>query len=138
MANLPGLPVAGLRTYLPQEAYNRLINAPIKAWIVVRGQIVNNKVSGARIAHSEANGVYDKISIQMANDMELYSFETSSRLHPSVVVHVLIYQLPKGEHAFALAQNDTVGADNLIYARSIKMRYLGLAGAKPEPKKKGR
>jgi hypothetical protein len=29
MANLPGLPVAGLRTYLPNEAYRRLINAPI-------------------------------------------------------------------------------------------------------------
>ena len=57
MANLPGLPVAGLRTHLPQEAYK---------------------------------------------------------------------------------QNDTVGADNLIYSRSIKMRYLGLADAKPEPKKKGR
>ena len=139
MANLPGLPVAGLRTYLPQEAYRRLINEPIKAWIVVRGQIVNNKIGGARIARSEANGVYDKISLQMANDMELYSFETASRLHQSVVVHVLIYQLPKGEHAFALAQNDNVGDDNLIYSRSIKMRYLGLAGAKPQqPKKKGR
>lgn len=137
MANLPGLPVAGLRTYLPQEAFNRLINEPIKAWIVVRGQIVNNKVAGARIARSEANGVYDKISLQMADDMELYAFETASRLHQSVVVHVLIYQLPKGEHAFALAQNDNVGDANLIYSRSIKMRFLGLAGAKPQAKKKG-
>src|SRR5204862_7184993 len=75
MANLPGLPVAGLRTYLPQEAYERLINAPVKAWIVVRGQIVNNKVGGARIARSEANGVYDKIALQMADGMGLYSFE---------------------------------------------------------------
>jgi hypothetical protein len=47
-------------------------------------------------------------------------------------VHILIYQLPKGEHAFALAQNDSVGDANLIYSRSIKMRYLGLAGAKPD------
>jgi len=137
MANLPGLPVAGLRSYLPNEAYQRLINAPVKAWITVRGQIVNNKVAGARIAHSEANGVYDKIAIQMANDMSLYTFETGSRIHASVLVHVLIYQLPKGEHAFALAQNDSVGDANLIYSRSIMMRFLGLAGAKNEaPKKK--
>jgi hypothetical protein len=136
MANLPGLPVAGLRTYLPQEAYQRLINAPIKAWITVRGQIVNNKVAGARIARSEAKGVYDKVAVQMANDMELYSFETGSRLHASVLVHVLIYQLPKGEHAFALAKNDSVGDANLIYSRSIMMRFLGLAGAKPEAPKK--
>jgi hypothetical protein len=138
MANLPGLPVAGLRSILPQGAYRRLIDAPIKAWITVRGQVVNNKVAGARIAHSEANGVYDKIAVQMADSMELYSFETGSRIHSSVLVHVLIYQLPKGEHAFALAQNDTVGDANLIYSRSIMLRYLGLAGAKPETKKKGR
>jgi len=135
MATLPGLPVAGLRTYLPEEAYRRLINAPIKAWIMVRGQVVHNKVFGARVVHSEANGVYDKVSVQMADGMELYSFETGSRLPPSVIVHVLIYQLPKGEHAFCLAQNDSVGDANLIYSRSIKMRYLGLAGATPPQKK---
>jgi hypothetical protein len=138
MANLPGLPVAGLRAYLPQGDYERLINAPIKAWIVVRGQVVNNKVFGARVIRSEGNGVYDKISVQMADGMELYSFETGSRLHASVLVHILIYQLPKGEHAFALAQNDSVGDANLIYSRSIKLRYLGLAGAKPEKKKPSR
>lgn len=136
MANLPGLPVAGLRTYLPQEAYQRLINEPVKAWIVVRGQIINNKVSGARIFHSEGNGVYDKVALQMADGMRLYAFETGSRIHQSVVVHVLIYQLPKGEHAFVVAQNDSVGDANLIYSRSIKMEFLGLAGAKPQPPKK--
>jgi len=135
MANLPGLPVAGLRTYLPNEAYQRLINAPIKAWIMVRGQIIKNKVFGARVVRSEANGVYDKISVQMAEGMDLYSFEIGSRLPASVIVHILIYQLPKGEHAFALAQNDSVGDANLIYSRSIKMRYLGLAGATPPAKK---
>jgi hypothetical protein len=130
MANLPGVPAAGLRAYLPAEAYQRLINEPIKAWIVVRGQIVGNKVVGARVARSEGNGVYDKVSLQMANGMELYSFDTGSRLPSSVLVHVLVYQLPKGEHAIALAQNDSVGDANLIYSRSIMLRYLGLANQK--------
>jgi hypothetical protein len=136
MANLPGLPVAGLRTYLPAEAYQRLINEPIKAWIVVRGQVVNNKVAGARVIRSEGNGVYDKVSVQMANGMGLYSFDTGSRLPPSVLVHVLVYQLPKGEHAIAIAQNDSVGDANLIYSRSIMLRYLGLAGATNTTSKK--
>jgi hypothetical protein len=135
MANLPGLPVAGLRTYLPQADYERLINAPVKAWLVVRGQIVNNKVFGGRISHSEGNGVYDKVAMQLANGMEVDSFDLGTHLHANVVVHILIYQLPKGEHAFCLAQNDSVGDGNLIYSRSIKMRYLGLAGATPQTKK---
>jgi hypothetical protein len=139
MANLPGIPVAGLRVILPQEAYAKLINAPIKAWIVVRGQVQKNRIWGARVARSEGNGVYDKISLQMANSMELASADTGSRVAQSVLVHVLIYQLPKGEHAIALAQNDAVGDANLIYSRSIMLRYLGLANQQApasKPKKK--
>jgi hypothetical protein len=71
--------------------------------------------------------------------MEVYTDITSTRLPPSVLVHVVIYQLPKGEHAIALAQDDTLGASNFIYSRSIRMRYLGLANQKepaPGPKTK--
>ena len=131
MANLPGVPATGLRSILPQAAYEKLVNEPIKAWILVRGQVVDNKVFGARIVRSEANGVYDKVSIQMADGMELYAFETGSRIHASVLVHIFVYQLPKGEHAIAIAQNDSVGDANLIYSRSLKLRYLGLKGATP-------
>ncbi|PZR77045.1 MAG: hypothetical protein DLM73_00610 [Chthoniobacterales bacterium] len=138
MLDIPGVPVAGLRTYLPTEAYARLINAPVKAYILVRGQVTNNRVSGARIAHSEANGVYDKIALQMANHMEIYSDIAGSRLPATVLIHILIYGLPdKSEDALAVAQNDAVGAANLVYSRSLMLRHLGLAGATPPaPKKK--
>ena len=82
VANLPGLPVAGLSAILPTDAYRRLINEPVKAWIIVRGQVIDNKVFGARISRSEANGVYDKVAVQMANGMELCSNATGSRLPP--------------------------------------------------------
>jgi len=130
MANLPGLPIAGLRVILPQEAYQKLINEPIKAWIVVRGQIMGSKIGGARVIRSEARGVYDKVAVQMASEMELYTDMTNSRLPPSVLVHVLVYQLPKGEHAIALAQDDTLGSSNFLYSRSFMMRYLGLGNQK--------
>ena len=137
MLDIPGMPVAGLRTYLPNEAYARLINAPVKAYILVRGQVANNHVSGARIAHSEANGVYDKISLQMVNQMEVYSDIAGSRIPSSVLIHVLIYGLPdKSEDALAVAQNDAVGPANLIYSRSIMMRHLGLANQQAPARKK--
>ena len=141
MANLPGVPVAGLRTYLPQEAYNKLINAPIKAYIVIRGQIVNNKIVGARVVHSEANGVYNKVSLRMAGEMGVYTDVTASRLAPSVVVHVFVYQLPNGgEDALGYAQDESLGASNFIYSRSLIMRHIGLpsqaqqSAAKPKKK----
>jgi hypothetical protein len=141
MLDLPGFPVAGLHVYLPAEAYARLVNAPVKAYIQLRGQIINSKVVGSRVIHSEGGGVYDKASVQIANGMEIYTDVTASRLPPSVLVHVVIYQLPKGEHAIGLAQDDSLGATNLIYSRSLRMRYLGLANQKqpapgPKPKKK--
>jgi hypothetical protein len=139
MVDIPGMPVAGLKVYMPNEAYAKLIHAPVKAWILVRGQVVNNRIAGARVVHSEANGVYDKIALQMASNMELYSDMTSSRLAGNANVYILIYGLPDGsEDAFSVAENDAVGAMNLIYSRSINMQHLGLAnGKKPKaPKKK--
>jgi hypothetical protein len=141
MLDLPGFSAAGLRAYLPADAYSKLTNEPVKAWLQLRGQIVNSKVAGARVIHSEGGGVYDKAAVQIANGMAIYTDVTASRLPPSVVVHVLVYQLPKGEHALALAQDDSLGASNFIYSRSLRMRFLGLANQKapapaPKPKKK--
>jgi hypothetical protein len=139
MLDLPGFPVAGLRVYLPAENYSKLVNEPVKAWIQLRGQIVNSTVAGARVVKSESGGVYDKAAVQIANGMQLYTDVTASRLPPSVLVHVVVYQLPKGEHAIALAQDDSLGASNFVYSRSIRMRFLGLANEKAaaaKPKKK--
>jgi hypothetical protein len=139
MLDIPGIPVAGLRTYMPNEAYNKLVNAPVKAWILVRGQVKENKAYGARIAHSEANGVYDKIALQMASTMTVYSDVVGSRLPSTVLIHVMIYGLPdKSEDALAFAENNALGA-NLIYSRSLMLRHLGLANQQPpanKPKKK--
>lgn len=136
MLDIPGVPVAALRSYLPNEAYSRLVNAPVKAYILVRGQVANNKVSGARVVHTEANGVYDKVAVQMANTMTVYSDIIGSRIPSTVLIHVFIYGLPdKSEDALSIAQNDAVGAANLVYSRSLMMRHLGLANGKQPPKK---
>lgn len=136
MLDIPGAPAAGLRAYLPAGVYSKLVNEPVKAWIQLRGQIVHSRVAGATVIHSEGGGVYDKAAVQIANGMQIYTDVTASRLPPSVLVHVLIYQLPKGEHAIALAQDDSLGASNFIYSRSIRMRFLGLANQQTPPAKK--
>lgn len=135
--DLPGLPPAVLKHHLPANIYRRLAREPVKAHLVLRGQIIGNAVAGARVIRSEGNGVYDKAAVQIANGMRLWSSSIGTRLPPNVVVHILIYQLPKGEHAIALAQDDTVGDTNLIYSHSIRMEFLGLKGATDSaPKRK--
>ena len=140
MLDIPGVSLAGLRTYMPQEAYDRLITAPIKAWIVIRGQIVGTKISGARVVHSEGNHVYDKVCLRMAGEMEVMTDVTASRIAPAVVVNVFIFQLPNGnEDALGYAQDESLGASNFIYSRSLIMRTIGVAKQKQPsaaPKKK--
>jgi hypothetical protein len=137
MLDIPGIPVQAFRVYLPHEAYQRLVNAPVKAYILVRGQLANNKVSGARVVHSEAGGVYDKAAIFMASSMEVYSDIAGTNVPSSVLIHVLIYGLPdNSEDALAIAQNDAVGSTNLVYSRSLMLRHLGLANQQKAPKKK--
>lgn len=138
IADIPGVPLAGLQVYMPNEAFQKLVHAPLKAYISVRGQVINSQISGARVAHSEGRGVYDQISIQMAEGMQIYTDLVGTRIPPTVIVHIFIFGLPDGsEDAFAFAQNDNLRA-NLIYSRSIMMRHLGLAKQQPaqKPKKK--
>ena len=127
MAELPGVPLVGLHSYLPEAAYERLIHAQIKAWIVVRGQIINNKIAGARVVHSEGNQVYDKVSLRMAGEMELYTDTTASRIAPAAVVNIFIFGLPNGqEDMLGYAQDESLGASNFIFSRSLIMRTIGL------------
>ena len=129
MENMRGLPVAGLQSVLPADVYKRLAQEPVKAWIAVQGHVQNTRVTATNILHSEANGVYDKAAMQMANGMRLYSPLTESRIPSRVIVHILVYNLPKGEHAIAMAQDNTAdGVNGWLYSRSVRMNFLGLKG----------
>ena len=110
-----------------EPVYESLINQPIKTWIQVRGMVKNQTVVGGRVVRSEGGGVFDKAAVQIPNGMVLYTSTVETRIPANVVVHVLIYQLPKGEHAIALAQDDSAGGgNNLLFSNSIRMRFLGL------------
>lgn len=138
MANIPGLPTAMFRTELPAKVYRQLASQPVKAYLMLRAQIIENTVTGARVIKSDGNGVYDKAAVQIANGMRLQTTTVGTRVPPYVVVHLLVYQLPKGEMVYALAQNDSVGDTNLVYARSLRIEYLGLKGGTgPGAKRKG-
>jgi hypothetical protein len=128
IANIRGIPTGTLSNHLPPSVWKKLAAEPVKAWIAVHGHVRDRKVVATGIAHSEANGVYDKAALQIATGMELYSASaTESRIPSRVIVHVLVYDLPKGEHAIAMAQDDNAsGANGWLYSHSIRMRFLGL------------
>lgn len=136
MHDLPGLPVVVLKHDLPKDTYAKLSRQPVKAYLVVRGQVVGNVVTGPRVIRSEGNGIYDKAALQMASGLTLYTSGVGSRLPQTALVYVVIYQFGKGEQALVLANDDSAGDTNLLYSRTARVFYLGLKGDQPKPKKK--
>jgi hypothetical protein len=67
--------------------------------------------------------------------MTLYTSALGSRVPQTALVYVLIYQLPKGEVALVLAQDDSAGDTNLLYSRTVRIFDLGLKRDQPKPKK---
>ena len=134
--DLPGLPLNVLKHDMPQKMYAELSRQPVKAYLVVRGQVVGSVVMGTRVIRSEGNGVYDKVALQVASGMTLYTSALGTRVPQTALVYVVIYQLSKGEQALVVAQDDSAGDTNLIYSRSVRVFYLGLKGDQPKPKKK--
>ena len=57
-----------LQRSISPKFYQSLRVSPIQGWVVVRGNIVNTRLSGARIVHSELNGAYDELALKLANE----------------------------------------------------------------------
>src|SRR5688572_12391225 len=57
-----------LRRSISPKFYKSLQISPIQGWVVVRGQIVNARLSGMRVIHSELNGAYDELALKLAKE----------------------------------------------------------------------
>ena len=75
---------------------------------MARASVVNGHTMGAKIVHSEANGVYDKAVLAMANDYTVTGGNTiESRLQTDTLnVHLLMYDLKDSKLAIVFSHND--------------------------------
>jgi len=117
---IPGGPEA-LSRMVSRKFYRSLLISPVAGWIVVRGQLAANRVSGANVIHSEMGGTYDQLALDLASNLNVIGFERSETLQstPSVLVHVLIYEIADGRLAVSFAHLDGPGGS--------QMRYYGAA-----------
>lgn len=101
--------------------YKSLLISPVKGWIVARGQLVGDHVSGATVIHSEMGGIYDKLALDLANNLYVIGFARRefTQSTPPILVHVLIYEIADGRLAVSYAHVDGAGGD--------QMRYYGAA-----------
>src|SRR3954451_24063310 len=72
--------------------YRTLLVSPVEGWIMVRGQLsAGTRMYGARVVHSELGGAYDKLALDLANNLVVigYPHVELGDPTPSILLHVL-------------------------------------------------
>ena len=123
--DIPAAKESLLRIVSP-KFYRSLLISPIEGWIVVRGELVNDHLLGARISHSELGGNYDRLALELANNLQVVDYTRADRSDPprTVFVHLLIYQIADGTMAMSFAHFDEAGGNQLRYSGAAWMAVL--------------
>ena len=119
--DIPGARESLLRIVSP-KFYKTLLISPVEGWVVVRGQLASGtRIYGARISHSELGGAYDQLALDLANNLVVigYPHVELGDPTPTILVHLLVYQIKDAKLAVSFAHFDTAGGS--------QMRYYGCA-----------
>jgi hypothetical protein len=121
LGDIPGARESLLRIVSPRF-YRTLLISPVQGWIVVRGQLAaGTHMFGAGIIHSELGGAYDQLALELARNLVVigYPHVELGDPSPTILLHVLIYQIKDGRLAVSFAHFDNAGGS--------QMRYYGCA-----------
>jgi hypothetical protein len=107
-----------LKRSVSPKFFKSLLISPVDGWIVVRANLVNNRLSGARVLRSELGGAYDQLALRLAKDLEIAGFNRMENPHtggPSVLLHLLVYQIADGTMVLSFPTLDDAGGNQLWY-----------------------
>lgn len=107
-----------LKRSVSPKFFKSLLISPVEGWIVVRANLVNTRLSGARVMRSELGGAYDQLALQLANDLEIAGLNRMANPHtggPSVLVHLLVYQIADGVMVLSFPTLDNTGGNQMWY-----------------------
>ena len=123
--DIPAAKEALLRIVSP-KFYRSLLISPVEGWIVVRGNLVQNHLAGARVIRSELGGKYDRLALELAHNLQIVDqtrVDTASTGRP-VLVHLLIYHIADGTMAISFAHVEGAGGNQLRYSGAAWMAVL--------------
>ncbi|MBA3830371.1 MAG: hypothetical protein H0X34_00465 [Chthoniobacterales bacterium] len=115
--DIPGFSVKVLQRTLSSTIYKHILVSPIEGWIAVRGRLSNRHIFGARVIHSELDGIYDKYALQLARETQIAGYLSLGNTDPttSIVINVLIYQIADGTMALSFPYIAEAGGEQLEY-----------------------
>jgi hypothetical protein len=122
ITELKVIPTRVLQRSISAKFYRSLLISPVEGWISVRAQVSGARLSGMRIVKSDLGGAYDAVALKLASEVRLSgNFSTDRRTPPSVLLHLLIYQIADGTMALSFAHFDEPGGDQMAYYGCAKL-----------------
>jgi hypothetical protein len=123
------IPMRVLKRSISPKFYKSLTVSPVKGWVVVRGKLIGTRISGARVIHSELNGEFDALALQLAKEVQLAGyFGIDNRTGGNILMHLLIYQIADGTMALSFPHLDYAGGDQQKYLGCAKLSVLKADG----------
>jgi hypothetical protein len=120
ITDLNVIPTRVLKRSISPKFFKTLLISPVQGWIVVRGNLVGTRISGARVIRSELNGEFDALALKLAKEVQLAGYYSiDNRTGGSILMHLLIYQIADGTMALSFPHLNGPGGD--------QQRYLGCA-----------
>ncbi|MFL6537246.1 MAG: hypothetical protein ACJ8HQ_12115 [Chthoniobacterales bacterium] len=96
--------------------YKTLLISPVSGWVAVRGELAGTGLVGTRVIHSELDGRYDALALELANNIQIIGNSNFGSLHSrGVLVHVLIYDIADGRLAVSFANLEDTGGSQWRY-----------------------
>lgn len=106
--------------------YRSLLVSPLQGWVAVRGNLIGTRMTSLKVVHSELDGRYDAMALQLAKDIQIsgyYSIERP-RFGGSCLLHLLIYQIADGTMALSFPQITEPGGEQMQYFGCARLAVL--------------
>jgi hypothetical protein len=112
-----------LRRTVSAPLYRELSISPVTAWILVQGELVKDHVVNPKVVHSELDGKYDSMALELAKNMRMLNYTAAGRSSDlrNLLLHLLIYQIADGKMALSFAHLSGTGASQLAYSGTAWM-----------------
>lgn len=122
ISDIPAAKEALLRIVSP-KFYRSLLISPVEGWVVVKGALMNDHLAGARVVRSELGDEYERLALDLANNLQIVDLTRTGIMGPSrsVFVHLLVYRIADGTMAMSFAHLDESGGNQLRYSGAAWM-----------------
>lgn len=126
LGDLNVIPTQVLQRSINPKFYKSLLVSPIRGWVVVQASLSGTRLTGARVIHSELQGIYDPLALQLAKEALIagnYSIERPG-ITSSVLLHVLVYRIADGTMVLSFAHLDQPGGNQMQYYGCARLLTL--------------